>query len=68
MSANKKMYIKLFLVGYHTPEEAHDALNKRPDLVEKNATVIPEDDGLFYVAISKTFAKQAGIIDELFDM
>ena len=64
----EKQYIKLFLEGYGTPEEAHNDLNKRPDLVEKNATVIKGVDGLFYVAISKTFAKQAGILDDLFDM
>lgn len=69
MSANEKQFIKLILEGYDTRDEARNVLNKRHDLEEKNATVIQGDDGLFYVAISKTLAKQAGIIlDNLFDM
>lgn len=69
MSANEKLFIKLILEGSGTRDEARNVLNKRHDLEEKNATVIQGDDGLFYVAISKTLAKQAGIImDDLYDV
>ena len=60
---NENLFIKLILEGYDTKEEARDVLNQRPDLVEKNATVIQGGDGLFYVALSKTLAKQAGYND-----